>query len=110
MDDVFKSTVKFYNKLKHKNDNYIGMRSDCESFLSEIQRLKYLVNFTLKESLARRMKNRLIEQVLNEEDVRYVVGNGIDHFTLTGRELSNLIAESVRKGMRRSRRKNRLVW
>ena len=110
MDDVLKSTVKFYNKLKHKNDNYIGMRSDCESFLSEIQRLKYLVNFTLKESLARRRKNRLIEQVLNEEDVRYVVGNGIDHFTLTGRELSNLIAESVRKGMRRFRCKNRLIW
>ena len=60
--------------------------------------------------LTRRMKDRLIEQVLNEEDVRYVVGNGIDHFTLTGRELSNLIAESVQKGIRRSRRKGNLVW
>ena len=39
------------------------MRSDCESFLSDMQRNLYLVNFTLKEEIMNRLKERINESM-----------------------------------------------
>lgn len=57
-----------YNSLSDSND-YIGMRSDFESFISEMQRKRYLVNFTEKQNRikaeARIITNDVIKR-LNE--------------------------------------------
>ncbi len=59
--NVIDTTNEFYKKLQDKGDEYIGMRSDCESFLSDMQRKLYLVNFTMKEEMKRRIKNMVSE-------------------------------------------------
>jgi hypothetical protein len=64
--DVISYTNSFYKELHKKGDDYIGMRSDVESFLSDMQRNLYLVNFTLKESKV----NRIVSQVIKEETNR----------------------------------------
>lgn len=60
MDDLIKETTAFYKTLD--GDRYIGMRSDCEAFISEAQRLSYLLSFTLKEGLMKRLGSRVDEQ------------------------------------------------
>lgn len=103
MEDVLATTTRFYNKLKRRNDSYIGMRSDCESFISDFQRLKYLVDFTLKESLFRRTKNTLTEARINEDQTDYVIRDGINEYHMNASELSALISESVQRAMRKNR-------
>ena len=61
VEDVIEKTNKFYKELEGMGDKYIGMRSDCESFLSDMQRKLYLVNFTIKEELKQRLIARLNE-------------------------------------------------
>ena len=67
---VIDHTNQFYKKLESKGDEYIGMRSDCESFLSDMQRKLYLVNFTVNE---------------------------VKKIRVTESELKSIIAESVKK-------------
>lgn len=62
VNDVILTTTKFYNRLKRKSDEYIGMRSECESFLAQMQRYNYLVDFTLKEDFKRNFENLIKEQ------------------------------------------------
>ena len=64
------ATNTFYKSLEDEGDNYTGMRSDCESFLSEMQRNLYLVNFTMKEDLKRRLSNRINEGYRKEENIK----------------------------------------
>ena len=61
VEKVLKHTNEFYKVLNGMGDDYIGMRSDCESFLSEMQRKLYLVNFTLKEALKNRLRGKIVE-------------------------------------------------
>lgn len=61
VEDVLDETNTFYKSLEDDGDSYVGMRSDCESFLSDMQRNLYLVNFTMKEDLKRRLQNKLNE-------------------------------------------------
>lgn len=56
VEDVIHDTYNFYRKVKKLGKNYIGMSSDCESFMSDMQRNLYLVNFTLKEDFKRNYK------------------------------------------------------
>ena len=59
INDVIDTTNKFYK--------YIGMRSDCESFLSEMQRKLYLANFTIKEDKRRQRDfQNLVEEITND--------------------------------------------
>ena len=77
-----------YKKVEKMGDTYTGMASDFESFLSDMQQNLYLVNFTMKEDLERRLKNRI------NEDVYEVEIKG--HKTrLTESELHNFIREAV---------------
>lgn len=66
VNDVISDTKKFYKTLK--GDAYIGMRSDCESFLSDMQRNLYLVDFTLKEELRRSLREAMYKSVGEGDD------------------------------------------
>lgn len=63
VQDVLDDTNVFYKKIKTLGDTYVGMVSECETFLSDMQRNLYLVNFTLKEGLKRRLKNVINETI-----------------------------------------------
>ena len=65
VNDVISETNKFYKELQNKDDKYIGMRSDVESFLSDMQRNLYLVNFTLKENRISRIIREEIDKLLS---------------------------------------------
>ena len=96
IQDVLKDTNTFYKKVKKLGDDYIGMTSDCESFLSDMQRKLYLVNFTLKEDLKRRLKNRI-----NESRKEYVIESKNANYTLTESELKNLLRSSVQNVLKK---------
>ena len=78
VESVIDCTNEFYKKLGEKGDKYIGMRSDCESFLSDMQRKLYLVNFTLKEELKMRLRDKINESrpknLSNTADVEKFIG------------------------------------
>ena len=63
VEDVLDETNTFYKSLESEGDTYTGMRSDCESFLSDMQRNLYLVNFTMKEDLKRRLRDKINESM-----------------------------------------------
>ena len=66
VNDVIAAANAFYKTLEDKGDDYIGMRSDVESFLSSMQRSLYLVKFTLKEQRLRNIVSESIRKVLSE--------------------------------------------
>jgi hypothetical protein len=70
VEDVLDATNTFYKSIEDEGDTYTGMRSDCESFLSDMQRNLYLVNFTMKEDLKRRLANKLNEGYRKEENIK----------------------------------------
>ena len=59
VQDVISKTTDFYKQLDGKGDEYIGMRSDCESFLSAMQKNLYLLRFTIKNAMKEEMKRRI---------------------------------------------------
>ena len=61
VEDVLDATNTFYKSLEDEGDTYTGMKSDCESFLSDMQRNLYLVNFTMKEDFKRNFAKRINE-------------------------------------------------
>lgn len=88
VEDVIKSTNDFYSKLKNEGDKYIGMRSDTEAFLSDMQRQLYLVDFTVKESLKQRLRNKMNEN-------RVIISNGKEKYSLTENELRELVSKAI---------------
>ena len=78
VEDVLDKTNTFLKSIKNNGDSYIGMRSDCESFLSDMQSNLYLVDFTMKEDLKRRLQNRLNESrpknIANVDNVEKFMG------------------------------------
>jgi len=89
VQDVISGTNSFYKKLKNEGDNYIGMRSDTEAFLSDMQRQLYLVDFTVKEALKERLRNKINEN-------RVTISNGEDKYSLTENELRELVDEAIK--------------
>ena len=88
VEDVISSTNSFYSKLKNEGDEYIGMRSDTEAFLSDLQRQLYLVDFTVKESLKQRLRDKINEN-------RVTVSNGRETYSLTENELREVVSEAI---------------
>ena len=88
VEDVIKSTNDFYSKLKKEGDKYIGMRSDTEAFLSDMQRQLYLVDFTVKEGLKERLRNEINEN-------RVTISNGREKYSLTENELRELVSKAI---------------
>jgi len=68
VEDVLDVTNSFYKEVKDMGDTYVGMASDCESFLSDMQRKLYLVNFTLKEELKERLRGKINEAMYKRID------------------------------------------
>jgi hypothetical protein len=89
INDVIKETNSFYSKLKNEGDNYIGMRSDIEAFLSDSQRLSYLIDFTLKEGLKKRLRNKINEG-------RVTISNGREKYSLTENELREFVSKAIK--------------
>ena len=82
VEDVLKESQRFLKEVEGMGDEYVGMKSDCESFISEMQRCLYLVNFTLKES-KKVKKIRLTEgDVMNliRESVSRVLKEGLPEY------------------------------
>jgi DNA-binding ferritin-like protein len=88
VEDVIKSTNDFYSNLKKEGDKYIGMRSDTEAFLSDMQRQLYLVDFTVKEGLKERLRNEINEN-------RVTISNGKEKYSLTENELRELVSKAI---------------
>ncbi len=78
VEDVIKDATSFLKSMKSAGDKYIGMRSDCESFISDMQRNLYLVNFTLKEEMKRRIASRINEarhkNIATADDIEKFIG------------------------------------
>lgn len=72
VQDILDETNTFLKQIEKEGDAYIGMKSDCESFLSDMQRNLYLVNFTIKEDKTRKLTKQIvreaIEKFISEEE------------------------------------------
>ena len=88
VEDVIASTKSFYAKLKKEGDEYIGMRSDTEAVLSDLQRQLYLVDFTVKESLKQRLRDKINEN-------RVTITNGRETYSLTENELREFVSKAI---------------
>lgn len=63
VEGVISSSQEFLKELEKMGDKYIGIKSECETFIGDMQRKLYLVNFTLKEELKARIKNAVNESM-----------------------------------------------
>ena len=90
LDDLSKTAIEFRNKIN--GDDYIGMRSAVEAFISEVDVFKYQLTICLKEDFERRMnRNRVrltesqlhrvvkesVDSILEDNEVNKPFGNGI---------------------------------
>jgi hypothetical protein len=63
VEDVIFASQDFLKELDGMGKKYVGIKSECETFIGTMQRKLYLVNFTLKEELKRRLRNRINESM-----------------------------------------------
>ena len=96
VQDVISGTKTFYHKLQKEGDAYIGMRSDTEAVLSDLQRQLYLVDFTIKEALKERLRNQINEN-------RVTISNGKEKYSLTENELREYVSKAIRNVNRRNK-------
>lgn len=61
VEDVISSTQAFLKNLEKMGKKYVGIKSECETFIGVMQRKLYLVNFTLKEDLKKRIRASINE-------------------------------------------------
>jgi hypothetical protein len=97
IEDVIADTNTFYKKVKGMGENYVGMASDCESFLSDMQRNLYLVNFTMKEDFKRTYRKKINES-------KKSVSNNV--VTLSESQLMSCINEAVHNVLERHSNNN----
>ena len=64
------------------------MRSDTEAVLSDLQRQLYLTDFTIKEGLKQRLRDKIREN-------RVTVSNGREEYSMTENELRELVSEAI---------------
>lgn len=92
INNVIKDTNVFYSKLQKEGEGYIGMRSDVEAFLSSAQRFSYLIDFTLKEGLKKRLRAKINE---SNNKKMLTVTDGNNKYRLTEGELRGTIKEAL---------------
>ena len=61
VEDVISASQSFLKELEGMGEKYIGIKSECETFIGTMQRKLYLVNFTLKEELKKRLRDKINE-------------------------------------------------
>ena len=78
VEDVISASQSFLKELEGMGEKYVGIKSECETFIGKMQRKLYLVNFTLKEELKKRLKDKINESrpknLANTEDVEKFIG------------------------------------
>ena len=78
VEDVISASKSFLKELEGMGEKYVGIKSECETFIGTMQRKLYLVNFTLKEELKKRLRDRINESrpknLANIEDVEKFMG------------------------------------
>ena len=78
VEDVISATQSFLKELEGMGEKYVGIKSECETFIGTMQRKLYLVNFTLKEELKKRLRDKVNESrpknLANTEDVEKFIG------------------------------------
>jgi len=78
VEDVISASQSFLKELEGMDEKYVGIKSECETFIGTMQRKLYLVNFTLKEELKKRLRDRINESrpknLANTEDVEKFMG------------------------------------
>ena len=84
INDVIKDTTSFYNDAALKGDDYIGMRSEIESFLAKMQKYIYLNDFCLHEDKKRAIANKLNESKKQLHEI-------------TSKDLENMVIEAVNR-------------
>lgn len=65
LNDILKDTRMFYKHIQNYGEDYIGMRSDCEAYISDLQRQQYLLDFTVNEGI-RRIIEQTVRETINE--------------------------------------------
>ena len=63
VEGVISDSQDFLKELEGMGEDYVGIKSECETFIGDMQRKLYLVNFTLKEELKKRIKNSINESM-----------------------------------------------
>ncbi len=78
VEDVISASQSFLKELEGMCEKYVGIKSECETFIGTMQRKLYLVNFTLKEELKKRLRDKINESkpknLANTEDVEKFMG------------------------------------
>ena len=78
VEDVISASQSFLKELEGMGEKYVGIKSECETFIGTMQRKLYLVNFTLKEELKKRLRDKINESrpknLANTEDVEKFIG------------------------------------
>ena len=78
VEDVISATQSFLKELEGMGEKYVGIKSECETFIGTMQRKLYLVNFTLKEELKKRLRDKINESrpknLANTVDVERFMG------------------------------------
>ena len=95
VEGVISDSQRFLKKLDKMGKEYVGIKSECETFIGTMQRNLYLVNFTLKEDLKRRLRNELNESKKGE-------------IRLSEAELKGILHEGVARALRNIMEMNEL--
>lgn len=86
LDDMLKASNEFYDSIK-EGDEYIGVRSEMETFIGEISKFKYLMDLCIKESFKRDLRKQIMEKQninmkntirLTENDVKNIVMSSVN--------------------------------
>jgi len=91
LDDLLDSSKEFYKSLSDK-DEYIGIRSEMENFIGQVNKFKYLLKISLKEDFKRNFRKKLNERR--------------NTIKLSESELSEYITECVQKSLQRIKKKH----
>ena len=82
VEDVLKAVKEYYNGCE--GEDYIGIRSECENFIGQLQRFSYLVDFTIKEDFRMKISKKINESKekkvikIDESDLRKIIKESIN--------------------------------
>ena len=65
LTDIINDTMTLLNALDDKEE-YIGIKSELESFVGSMNKFKYLYNITMKEKKIKKVVNESIESYINK--------------------------------------------
>lgn len=95
--DVIETATIFLKKCEAKGDAYVGMKSECESFIGTMQKNQYLAAFTMKEDLKRRLNTPINES--KEETIELTIAGRTK--TLTESQFKQVLHQAATKILNR---------